>query len=352
MEGPFKEAGSSSGKDVPVGRRSVVVPDRTAAFREQWGAALVGRTVDLETLVDLDRLLRIAKVVVSNIQYLGGLSILISFCDAASANHFLDSGGIWGPWFSKLAVWEGQSLPFERVAWLRFLGVPLHLVDPDVLTLVGKEFGKVLHVQKSFGEEKDLSVVRVGVLAGDVERIKEFVSIRWKDRSYRIWVEEELDIWVPDCLGDKGDVSPTDSSPMASSPVGHPKEQGSSRVFHVEDEEFCMGEGEDRVEDQVFSLSKNIGDGAVPNEVNINWQSFLEPSDGNVPNNSGNRRTGIHFFKAGRKSKKLKRGGPNGPAVSNSGSPYGLVDSTEKGRPKKRNRAQEVENSDPLTSSN
>ncbi|MFS7991078.1 putative RNA-directed DNA polymerase [Helianthus anomalus] len=250
---------------------------------------------------------------------------------------------------SYVAVWEGQSLPFERVAWLRFLGVPLHLVDPDVLTMVGKEFGKVLHVQKSFGEDKDLSVVRVGVLAGDVERIKEFVSVRWKDRSYRIWVEEELDIWVPDCLGVKGGVSPADSSPMASSPVGHPKEQGSSREFHVEDEEFCMGEGEDSVEEQVFSLSKNIGVGVVPNEVNINWQSFLEPCDGNVPNNSGNRRTGIHFFKAGRKSKKLKRGGPNGPAVSFSGSPNGLVDSTEKGRPKKRNRAQEVENSDPFS---
>ncbi|MFS7954960.1 putative RNA recognition motif domain, nucleotide-binding alpha-beta plait domain superfamily [Helianthus anomalus] len=75
----------------------VVVPDKTGAFSSLFGLALVGRVVNLETLVDFDKLLSIAKVSVANIQYLGGLSLLISFHDVEAAKKFLDSKVIWGP---------------------------------------------------------------------------------------------------------------------------------------------------------------------------------------------------------------------------------------------------------------
>ncbi|KAJ0544053.1 putative RNA recognition motif domain, nucleotide-binding alpha-beta plait domain superfamily [Helianthus annuus] len=107
----------------------VVVPDRTSAFSSMFGLALVGRVVNLETLVDMDRLLGIAKILVANIQYLGGLSLLITFHDEEAAKNFLESKVIWGPWFSKLDPWNGQSLPLERVAWLRLEGIPLRLFD-------------------------------------------------------------------------------------------------------------------------------------------------------------------------------------------------------------------------------
>ncbi|KAJ0492067.1 putative RNA recognition motif domain, nucleotide-binding alpha-beta plait domain superfamily [Helianthus annuus] len=41
--------------------RSVVVPDRIFAFKDLSGLAVIGRTVNLETLVDFDKLLRIAR---------------------------------------------------------------------------------------------------------------------------------------------------------------------------------------------------------------------------------------------------------------------------------------------------
>ncbi|KAM0049545.1 putative RNA recognition motif domain, nucleotide-binding alpha-beta plait domain superfamily [Helianthus debilis subsp. tardiflorus] len=144
-------AGSSSDhavmeEGIRVREKSIVVPDRTGAFNDLIGMALVGRTVDLETLVDFDKLLRIAKLSVTNLQYLGGLSLLISFSDADSAKVFMDAKEVWGPWFSKLDFWSGQSLPLERVAWLKLCGIPLHLLDPVVLGLVGDSFGKLLHV--------------------------------------------------------------------------------------------------------------------------------------------------------------------------------------------------------------
>ncbi|KAJ0610320.1 hypothetical protein HanHA300_Chr01g0002491 [Helianthus annuus] len=203
------------------------------AFEELRGLAVVGRTVNLETLVDFDKLLRIAKIGFKNIQYLGGLTILVSFENSEGARSFLSSRKVWDPWFSKLESWEGHALPLERVVWLKISGVPLHLLNPEILDMVGGVFGKVLHVKKSFLEEKDLSVTRVAVLAGEANRVREMIKVVWKDRSFRVWVEEEPEDWIPDCLRFEevsvdGSLSPNSvepvantagSSPLASSPV-------------------------------------------------------------------------------------------------------------------------------------
>ncbi|KAJ0753972.1 hypothetical protein HanPI659440_Chr09g0341801 [Helianthus annuus] len=164
---------------------SIVVQDRTWAFKNFFGSALVGRTADLETLVDFDRLLRIAKIDVTNIQYLGGLSLFISFHGKALVNQFLENKILWEPWFTKLDLWSGQSLPHERFAWLKISGIPLHLFDMEVLAQVGECFGKILHVPKYIEEEQDLLVCRVGILAGEANRIKEEVSLKWKNRTFR-----------------------------------------------------------------------------------------------------------------------------------------------------------------------
>ncbi|KAJ0804978.1 putative RNA recognition motif domain, nucleotide-binding alpha-beta plait domain superfamily [Helianthus annuus] len=352
MEGSGKEAGSSLQASGSDGRKMVVVPDRTSAFREVWGKAVVGRTVDLETLVDLDRLFRIAKVGYVNFQYLGGLSVLISFCDNDAASVFLDSKGLWGPWFSKLALWEGQSLPFERVAWLRVMGLPLHLVDMDVLKSVGELFGKFLHVQKSFDDVKDLSVSRVGILVGDMERVKEFVSLRWKDRSFRIWVEEELDIWIPDCLEGVEGGSPVSSSPLASSPVGAPEGGENLGGLNVEDEELCMGNGARGEVDPAHSSSNSGGSGGVPKEVCFNWQPFMDSCSGNVPNPSGTVKSDILFFKASKKAKRFRKGGPCCQHREKGASPTCVVDSLDRGRPKKRYRGNLEADSDPFSLEN
>ncbi|KAM0017660.1 hypothetical protein Hdeb2414_s0027g00690551 [Helianthus debilis subsp. tardiflorus] len=180
--GSSRAAGGSSAVNIEskeLREKVIVVPDRTGAFNNLVGVALVGRTVDLETLVDFDRLLKIAKLTVANFQYLG----------------------IWSPWFSKLDPWRGQTLPLERVAWLKLSGIPIHLFYSEVMGQIGELFGKILHVPKFFEEEQDLSIARVGVLVGSSNSIKEEVSLRWRDRTFRVWVEEDQEIWVPDCFG-------------------------------------------------------------------------------------------------------------------------------------------------------
>ncbi|KAM0072053.1 hypothetical protein Hdeb2414_s0001g00032151 [Helianthus debilis subsp. tardiflorus] len=107
----------------------------------------------------------------------------------------------------------------ERVAWLSVHGISLQLLESEVLLQIGELFGKVLHVPKSLFRDSDLSVFKIGVLAGEAQRIREVVSLKWKDRNFRVWVEEDQDVWVPDCLDGEACDSPTADSPLVSSPV-------------------------------------------------------------------------------------------------------------------------------------
>ncbi|KAL9992819.1 putative RNA recognition motif domain, nucleotide-binding alpha-beta plait domain superfamily [Helianthus debilis subsp. tardiflorus] len=230
-----KHAGTE--EDIRGSEKSIVVPDKTGAFNDLIGTALVGRTVNLETLVDFDKLLRIAKISVANLQYLGGLSLLISFPDAELARMFMDARKVWGPWFSKLDFWSGQTLPLERVAWLKVCGVPLHLLDPVVLGMIGESFGKLLHVPKLHEEDLDLSMVRVGVLVGNPGRIKEMVSLRWKDKVFRIWVEEDSDVWIPDSVEKEVDTDGVDTLSPEVSPVDD-SGSGSGEMEGLQSSEF------------------------------------------------------------------------------------------------------------------
>ncbi|MFS7987383.1 hypothetical protein Hanom_Chr11g01021871 [Helianthus anomalus] len=255
---------------------------------------------------------------------------------------------IWGPWFSKLSAWDGQSMPFKKVAWLRLIGFPLHLLESDVVKSVGELFGKVMHVQRALGEDKDLSITRVGVLSGVVERINEAVSVKWKNRCYRIWVEEEVDVWVPDFLGGVEGFNPNGSSPLASSPVVKVAESGNGGGMFEEEEEAGMGGGSSRGDDQVGEFFEVGGGGMASKEVCFNWQPFLESCNGDGSKNHGDGTKDILFFKAGKRSKRRRKGGAKFCPKSSRDSPIFLVDSSDKGRPTKRTRAHLNEDSDPF----
>ncbi|MFS7979722.1 putative RNA recognition motif domain, nucleotide-binding alpha-beta plait domain superfamily [Helianthus anomalus] len=347
-KGREKEDGSLNGVAQESGKQ-VVAPDRTNAMQDLKRVAVIGRTVDLETLVDLDRLLRIAKVTYGKIQYLGGLSVLISFREEPASRLFLESKDLWGPWFSKLSVWEGQSLPFEKVAWLRVIGLPLHLLDRDIIKSVGESFGKILHVQKDFGDANDLSFVRVGVLSGVVERIKEVVTLKWKERNYRIMVEEELDVWIPDCLGRMMEGSSAMSSSLASSPVVKVTDPEVGGGVFGEDEEVGVETGSAKGGACAGDSSKGGGNINHSAEVQFNWQSFMGDGKGECNNVHGDGKNGIIFFKAGNKSKRRRKSGARNLCGSFMDSPNFGLESCEKGRPTKRNRAHLDEESDPFS---
>ncbi|KAF5804385.1 hypothetical protein HanRHA438_Chr05g0205911 [Helianthus annuus] len=125
--------------------------------------------------------------------------LLLKFNEQEEASDFLLNQEVWKRWFSDM--WEGQTLPYERVAWLKLFGVPLHLADNSVFNNIAKEFGVIVQPAQLSIDDGDLSFAGVGVLVGDGKVINESVSLVWKNRKFKVWIVEDNDVWIPDCMG-------------------------------------------------------------------------------------------------------------------------------------------------------
>ncbi|KAJ0804414.1 hypothetical protein HanPI659440_Chr02g0037791 [Helianthus annuus] len=197
----LKKGGNS--EEAEVRRKEVEVHSETAAFFDLQGRALVGRAFDISSLTKLRTALLEAGVSELKIHYLGGLSILISFDDDITAADFLLEVNLWNKWFTSLDMWTGQSMQYERVAWLKFHGLPLHLAENKVFDDTASLFGKVIHKSQLSLSDRDLSVNYVGILVDHGERISDSVILKWRNRRYKVWITEERDNWVPDCLSEE-----------------------------------------------------------------------------------------------------------------------------------------------------
>ncbi|MFS7965287.1 hypothetical protein Hanom_Chr09g00760511 [Helianthus anomalus] len=70
----------------------------------------------------------------------------------------------WNCWFSKLVVCRGQEFLFERIAWVRVCGVPLHSADNCVFDSIIGKFGKVIYESQVSSEDEDLFVNCLDIL--------------------------------------------------------------------------------------------------------------------------------------------------------------------------------------------
>ncbi|PWA79287.1 RNA-directed DNA polymerase, eukaryota [Artemisia annua] len=178
--------------------KNISIDNNVQAFSTLHGRAIIARMIDLEALKSIYVILNGICPGFGKVQYLGGLDLLISFEDAELAGKVIESAKLLNDKFYSVVLWEGQSLSFERLAWLKIQGVPLNLLTNEVLNTIGGKFGKVVHKAKKMETELDLSFEYVGILAGDGKRITEEVVLNWMNRKFRVWVTEELGEWIPD----------------------------------------------------------------------------------------------------------------------------------------------------------
>ncbi|KAI3744982.1 hypothetical protein L1987_58081 [Smallanthus sonchifolius] len=92
-----------------------------------------------DTLLGRQGTLNVGK----SVNYIGGLSVLVSFEDNNVATVVCKAAREMGGRFSSVDLWEGQVFCYERLAWLKLLGIPLHLISGEVFEAVGNAFGKV-----------------------------------------------------------------------------------------------------------------------------------------------------------------------------------------------------------------
>ncbi|KAF5798863.1 hypothetical protein HanXRQr2_Chr07g0297901 [Helianthus annuus] len=206
----------------------VEVHDSILAFQEIVGLAAVGKCKNLKILNNLSSLVSKAGGGEFSLSYLGGLSVLFKFASEENCNKFVCNHLLWQDWLSSLDHWNGQSLPFERIAWLRVIGVPIHLAADKVFDSIARKFGKVIHGSQRSPEDVDLSSNCIGVLRGDGVRIAEEISLIWKDKRFIVWVEEEMAEWIPDGFGEED---------LGEEEVDSSEDIRKSSEFHFDDSE-------------------------------------------------------------------------------------------------------------------
>ncbi|KAJ0737888.1 hypothetical protein HanOQP8_Chr06g0220511 [Helianthus annuus] len=244
---------------------NIEISDETVAFKDLIGIALVGRCKDLKTLRNLDTILVEGKIVWVSLTYMGGLSMLLKFDNEERCSKFLLDHHSWKDWFFSLDPWNCQSLPFERLAWVRILGVPMHLADNDVLNNIAEHFGKIVHGSQMEAEDDNFSASWIGLLVGEGDRIHDHVTLKWRDKQFRVWIEENIVDWTPDSVGKVDEMDEGECSSGKS---------GSGDDIHVVDPAMVRLESQKVAEVHERSNNFNAAKKVVNNILEANENSF------------------------------------------------------------------------------
>ncbi|KAF5783298.1 putative RNA recognition motif domain, nucleotide-binding alpha-beta plait domain superfamily [Helianthus annuus] len=229
--------GGRSFRDTLINKQpdvDITVDPEINAFSIWCDRAVIGRAKDFQRLINLQNWVLERLLNGVGIKYVGGLSVMLVFDNELEAALFLSDEAKWKESFSKVAVWKGQVLVNERIAWLKIFGVPTCIADNAVFNQIGAKFGPIMQPAQLTDEDGDLSYVCIGVLVGEVNRINQMVSIRWHDKMFRARVEEEQNDWIPDCLIDEEDVS-EESGSMEVRSVADDDDSGDRNMVTGED---------------------------------------------------------------------------------------------------------------------
>ncbi|MFS7999079.1 putative RNA recognition motif domain, nucleotide-binding alpha-beta plait domain superfamily [Helianthus anomalus] len=171
--------------------------------RDEWnGLGLLGKVKDLNSLSRLRIWFGKSVSCKVGIRYVGGLYVILLFESYEDKTWFLDKKGVWDKVFVFLNAWGGQTWEYECIAWLKLFGIPLCLNVESVLVDISTKFGEVIQLLNSSVGDEDISYVMVGVLTNSVHRVQQHVNLNWKSTIYPVFVNEDCEDWVPDCLND------------------------------------------------------------------------------------------------------------------------------------------------------
>ncbi|KAL4584306.1 hypothetical protein LXL04_008902 [Taraxacum kok-saghyz] len=119
---------------------------------------IIGEVLSMEHIKRLPESIKQSE----GIKYLGGLQLAIRFELAEEASSFLANPSWWKDWFNWIKRGDDQNIRFERIAWIRIIGLPLFLWDTENFSSIAsrREAGSVdccwgaLISQKELEKEK------------------------------------------------------------------------------------------------------------------------------------------------------------------------------------------------------
>ncbi|KAJ0805701.1 putative RNA recognition motif domain, nucleotide-binding alpha-beta plait domain superfamily [Helianthus annuus] len=149
-------------------------PLNTVSKKSLEFKSLIGEAKDIDILNNLQACLSGIMEEGLQLKYLGGLKVLLCFSNPEEAEEFryrkVDS---WEKWFSRLYVWDGIPPLFERIAWVKVLGVPVSLWDRNVIDKIGERCGRLLVKSDAEFSDGNMAEDRLAILVKTGKRISE-----------------------------------------------------------------------------------------------------------------------------------------------------------------------------------
>ncbi|KAJ0567779.1 hypothetical protein HanIR_Chr06g0288751 [Helianthus annuus] len=130
---------------------------------------------------------------------------------------------------------------------------------------VGEVFGKVVHRPSRSKNDSNLSYEYIGVLTGNVKRIAEEIILKWRNKSFRVWVSEERGDWVQEFFEDVSEK--VDSEGMDVDSCEAEAEGGTTG-----------GEGDDPEDGAEADVAGQKGNGSVSLETEGSLMQNIDPS--------------------------------------------------------------------------
>ncbi|KAJ0489775.1 hypothetical protein HanHA300_Chr12g0447801 [Helianthus annuus] len=229
--------------------------------------------------------------------YVGGVTFMLTFKDKVTASAYMEQHShFFGTMFSKYSIWNGEDVPFSRVANLSISGVPFIIRDNNLFDRIGGLFGEVVQQSPFSWQVEDNSVESIKVLTSQMSKIDEAAVIKWNDKSIVIWVLEFYGQWLSKEDGDNMMSASDSDSEMESD------SDDSEDLNDLEEGEFKQDLGSDEwnhEDNQGLKLA--MEDTPVENETSTGDQG-LPVAQETVGLNAGGKEQFVHgeeFFVGG-----------------------------------------------------
>lgn len=135
-----------------------------------------------------------------SLSYMGALDILITFKFKEMAESLMANGEKWNIHFCSLSWWNEDYIPSHCLAWIIIRGVPPYLCDAETFYLIGNSFGILAQESSLSIADRCRSLDRIGILTTQLNKIHDSINIRWRNKYFKVMVEEETSPWIPNFL--------------------------------------------------------------------------------------------------------------------------------------------------------
>ncbi|CAI9275320.1 unnamed protein product [Lactuca saligna] len=167
---------------------------------ERWikKSTLIGEARSMNHLDHMPTLISIHSEHCPKVKYAGGLMARISFNSTVSAGNFLSQENNGKHIFKWLKWGDTEVTKFERVAWVRIVGLPLKLWNESNFKAILAKYGKIVAPCDKIQDRMDLSVAKLSILTSEKRKLNEIVNAEVDGKPFTVGVVEyEDEPWFP-----------------------------------------------------------------------------------------------------------------------------------------------------------